>query len=244
MPETAVGAEVETLEVQNLQAGYGKMRVLHGVSLQVAAGEVLALLGPNGAGKTTLLRCISNLMPVTAGHVRVAGEDRTGVGARRMVHSGVAQVPGGRLLFGEMSVRDNLLLGAFSNGRGDVDRNFDRMIDRFPILGERRQQQVRTLSGGEQQMVAIARALMSEPRFLLLDEPSTGLAPRIVEQIGRQMTEEAKGAGTGIILVEQNTQLALSVADRVCVLVRGRVIRQGPVDEFRDPSVLGELFLT
>ena len=232
------------LEVEKLEAGYGKMRVLHGVSLNVAPGEVLALLGPNGAGKTTLLRCVSGLVPVTSGIVRVAGEDRTSVGARRMVNAGVAHVPEGRLLFGEMSVRDNLRIGAYSNARDNVERNFSRMIERFPILGERRQQPVRTLSGGEQQMVAIARALMSEPRFLLLDEPSTGLAPRIVEEIGRQMTEEAARARTGIILVEQNTQLALSVADRVCVLVRGRIVHQGSVDEFRDPSVLSELFLT
>ncbi|TAM66941.1 MAG: ABC transporter ATP-binding protein [Microbacteriaceae bacterium] len=239
MPEAAGGLAVEKLE-----AGYGKMRVLHGVSLHVEPGEILALLGPNGAGKTTLLRCVSGLVPATAGRVQVAGADHTGAGARRMVHAGVAQVPEGRLLFGEMSVRDNLLIGAFSNGRANVARNFDRMIARFPILGERRKQPVRTLSGGEQQMVAIARALMSEPRFLLLDEPSTGLAPRIVEEIGRQMTEEAARARTGVILVEQNTQLALSVADRVCVLVRGRIVHQGSVDEFRDPSVLSELFLT
>ena len=231
------------LEIRDLDAAYGRMQVLHGVTLSVAAGEVVAVLGPNGAGKTTLLRCISGLVPALSGQIRVDGLDCTNAVPRRIVHAGVAQVPEGRLLFPDMSVQDNVLLGAFSNQRKIAERNLQEMVGRFPVLGERIQQPVRNLSGGEQQMVAIARALMSTPKFLLLDEPSIGLAPRIVQQIGQQIIEEASNANTGIVIVEQNTRLALSVADRVCVLVRGRIVREGPVDEFHDPSVLGELFL-
>jgi branched-chain amino acid transport system ATP-binding protein len=211
------------LEIAGLSSHYGRIRALLGVDLEVAAGELVVLVGANGAGKTTLLRTISGIQPASAGRVRFDGADITGLAPDRRVRLGITQVPEGRQLFGPMSVEDNLRLGAFARGREHTAEALARAYELFPVLGERRRQPANTLSGGEQQMLAISRALMARPRLLLLDEPSMGLAPKLVEEIFR--TIRALGeAGTTIFLVEQNAAIALSVADRGYVLETGRIV--------------------
>jgi branched-chain amino acid transport system ATP-binding protein len=215
------------LEVEGLEAAYGGLRALSGVGLTVRAGEIVALVGGNGAGKTTLLRCVSGLLRPRAGAVRWEGRDLTRARPHEIVERGVAMVPEGRRLFARMTVEENLELGAFSP-RALAARagSLDRVYGIFPRLRERRKQVAGALSGGEQQMVAIGRALMTRPALLMLDEPSLGLAPRVVEAIF-QVVGEVNRAGVAVFVVEQNVQAVLSLAHRAYLLEGGRVVREG-----------------
>ena len=212
------------LTVHELEAYYGRVCALHSVSLEVAEGSVAALLGANGAGKTTTLRVISGLLRPTRGSVEFDGKRIDGFGPDRLVRAGIVQVPEGRQIFADLTVRENLLLGGYARrDGGSARRESQRVFDYFPRLGERLRQLAGTLSGGEQQMLAIGRALMARPRLLLLDEPSLGLAPLLVKEIFR-VIGDIRAAGTTVLLVEQNAHMALSVADHAYVLETGRVI--------------------
>ncbi len=211
------------LEIAGLGSHYGRIRALDAVDLSVGEGELVAIVGANGAGKTTLLRTISGVQPASSGAVRFRGSDITRTAAARRVRLGIAQVPEGRQMFAPMSVEDNLLLGGFTRPRHEIAESLERAYTLFPRLKERRRQPAGTLSGGEQQMLAIARALMARPDLLLMDEPSMGLAPRIVERIFDTI-RELRATGVTILLVEQNAFVALSVADRGYVLESGRIV--------------------
>jgi branched-chain amino acid transport system ATP-binding protein len=210
------------LEITGLSSHYGRIQALEGIDVAIAEGELVALVGANGAGKTTLLRCISGVQPVSAGTIRYQGRDLGRVAAERRVKQGIAQVPEGRQVFGPLSVEDNLRLGAYCRSSG-VAEDLARMYGMFPVLAEKRHLPAGTLSGGQQQMLAMARALMSRPTLLLLDEPSMGLAPLLVAEIF-DIVKNLKKAGTTIFLVEQNAHAALAVADRGYVLETGRVV--------------------
>jgi branched-chain amino acid transport system ATP-binding protein len=215
------------LEVQDLEAGYGDVRVLSGVTLAVAPGEIVALLGPNGAGKTTLLRAIAGLLRPRAGTIRWETEDLARVPAHLVVERGLAMVPEGRRLFGSMTVEENLALGAFApRAHGTARASLERVYELFPVLRERRRQVVRLLSGGQQQMVALGRALMSNPRLLVLDEPSLGLAPRVLQAI-LEVLSAIHRSGVGVFLVEQNVHAALRLAHRAYILEAGHVVGEG-----------------
>jgi branched-chain amino acid transport system ATP-binding protein len=226
------------LEVEALDAGYGQLAVLRGVSIHVAAGELVAVLGPNGAGKSTLLRAISRLEATpSAGHVRFDGHDLARVRPDRIARLGLAHVPEGRQLFTELSVEDNVRLGAFGRPRAEVDAALAEAYERFPQLAARRSSTAFALSGGEQQMLAISRALASRPKLLMLDEPSTGLAPQIVGQIF-DIIGSLRASGTAVLLVEQNAFLTLERADRAYVLEHGAVALSGTAAELaRDGRV-------
>jgi len=215
------------LRLKSVHTYYGKIHALKGVSLHVNPGEIVTLIGANGAGKTTLLRTISGLTPAARGTVEYNGHDITRMQAEEIVRCGISHVPEGRKLFATLSVRDNLEMGAFIRpDRDQVGADLGELRQKFPILSERWHQMAGTLSGGEQQMVAISRALMARPQLLILDEPSMGLAPRLVKEIFsivKQLQEE----GTTILLIEQNARAALRVADRGYVLETGRIILQG-----------------
>ena len=219
------------LEVVGVSASYGKIRVLEGVSLRVEPGEIVTLIGANGAGKTTLLRTISGMMRAREGTVSFDAEDATRLGAERLVARGMAHVPENRQLFGTMTVTENLMLGAYRRhrqaGRSAIDKDVKAVFEIFPILRERREQRAGTLSGGQQQMLAIGRGLMARPRLMLLDEPSLGLAPLVVRElfaiIDRLRTEE----GMTVLLVEQNARAALKLADRAYVMEVGTVAIHG-----------------
>ena len=212
------------LTVHELEAYYGRVCALHSVSLEVAEGSVAALLGANGAGKTTTLRVISGLLRPTRGSVEFDGKRIDGFGPDRLVRAGIVQVPEGRQIFADLTVRENLLLGGYARrDGGSARRESQRVFDYFPRLGERLQQRAGTLSGGEQQMLAIGRALMARPRLLLLDEPSLGLAPLLVKEIFR-VIGDIRAAGTTVLLVEQNAHMALRIADHAYLLETGRVI--------------------
>jgi branched-chain amino acid transport system ATP-binding protein len=219
---------IPLLEVQALEAAHGDVRVLHGVTLSIAAGEIVALLGGNGAGKSTLLKSIAGLLPPRAGTILWEGEDLARVGAHQIVERGLALVPEGRRLFAGMTVQDHLDLGAFTpRARAARQASLERVFALFPLLHERRRQIVRALSGGQQQMVAIGRALMTNPRLLILDEPSLGIAPRLVRTILAALAEINR-AGVTVLLVEQNVQAALALAHRAYVLESGRITLEGP----------------
>ncbi|MBF0324929.1 ABC transporter ATP-binding protein [Magnetospirillum moscoviense] len=211
------------LEISGITSHYGRIQALRGIDVEVREGELVALVGANGAGKTTLLRGISGVQPLTAGTIKFDGKDITRMPADARVALGIAQVPEGRQVFGPMSVEDNLRLGAYRRKGDDVEADMKRMYDMFPILFKKRELPAGTLSGGQQQMLAIARALMSHPRLLLLDEPSMGLAPLLVQEIFDAVVA-LKEAGTTIFLVEQNAYAALAIADRGYVLETGSVV--------------------
>ena len=212
------------LEIAGLTSHYGRIQALKGIDLSVREGELLALVGANGAGKTTLLRTISGVQPASGGTIRFAGEDITRIKAARRVTLGIAQVPEGRQVFGPLSVEDNLMLGAYTRDEG-MEEDRDRIYAMFPALRQKRREPAGTLSGGQQQMLAIGRALMARPKLLLLDEPSMGLAPLLVAEIFSTI-RALKGAGTTIFLVEQNAHAALAIADRGYVLETGSIVLQ------------------
>jgi branched-chain amino acid transport system ATP-binding protein len=210
------------LEIDNLDCNYGRIQALRSVSLTVDEGELVALVGANGAGKTTLLRCISGVQPASGGTIHFAGDDITAMAAERRVRRGIAQAPEHRQVFGPLSVTDNLLLGGYTRTRAEVSEDMDKAFAMFPDLKQRRRQSAGTLSGGQQQMLAISRALMARPRLLLLDEPSMGLAPALVAEVFDAITA-LRDAGVTILLVEQNAFAALSVAKRGYVIETGRI---------------------
>jgi branched-chain amino acid transport system ATP-binding protein len=218
------------LEVERISASYGRIKALENVSLAVPAGGIVCLLGANGAGKTTTLNCISGVVPVTGGRIRFEGDDITGWAIDRIVARGIVQVPEGREIFPEMSVADNLLLGAWLRRRDAAKRGFDRVYGYFPRLAERASQLAGTLSGGEQQMLMIGRALMAEPKLLLLDEPSLGLSPILVEQLFT-IVRRVHADGVPILLVEQNARVALEASDHGFIIENGEIRLQGPAAE-------------
>jgi branched-chain amino acid transport system ATP-binding protein len=219
------------LELDGLDVAYGAIRALRGVSLEVRQGEVVTLIGANGAGKTTTIRTISGLLRPTAGAIRFEGQAIHAAPAEAIVARGVVQVPEGRRIFPELTVEENLRVGAYLvRDRARVSQGFERVYTLFARLRERRAQLGSTLSGGEQQMLAFGRALMAGPRLLLLDEPSLGLAPLLVDEVARVVTELKRG-GLTILLVEQNARLALALADRGYVLETGRIVLQGTAEE-------------
>ena len=211
------------LEVRGLSTHYGRIQALAGIDLEIAAGELVALVGANGAGKTTLLRVISGLLWASAGTIRFDGADITRLAPAERVRRGITQVPEGRQVFGPLAVEDNLRLGAYTRSAREAAQSMEEVFAMFPVLRERRRQPAATLSGGQQQMLAIGRALMARPRLLLLDEPSMGLAPILVDEIFAAI-ETLKRAGTTIFLVEQNAYAALSIADRGYVVEVGAVV--------------------
>ena len=214
------------LEITDLHAGYGAFQVLHGVSFQVDEGEIIAVLGANGVGKTTLNRAVSGLIPVTSGRIRFLGVDITGRDPAEIVEAGLIHVPEGRRIFPDLSVRDNLRLGAYRRAAARRAVNLDRVLAIFPRLAERLGQLAGTMSGGEQQMLAIGRALMAEPKLLILDEPSLGLSPLLTEQLF-SLIGTLHGQGLSILLVEQNVVQSLAIAQRAAVLEHGRVVMSG-----------------
>ncbi|MEV6371456.1 ABC transporter ATP-binding protein [Micromonospora musae] len=226
------------LEIDDVSLLYGRIQALHGISLTVEEGEIVALIGANGAGKSTTMRAISGIRPVASGRIRFDGEDITKLRADLRVRRGLCQAPEGRGIFPGMTVLENLDMGAYTRrDRAGIAQDLDRVLGLFPRLAERRKQQGGTLSGGEQQMLAVGRALMSRPKLLLLDEPSMGLAPMLIQQIFTIITE-INEQGTTILLVEQNAQQALARAHRAYVLETGRIVKSGTGEELlHDPSV-------
>jgi branched-chain amino acid transport system ATP-binding protein len=221
------------LRIRNLEAGYGKLRVLKNVSMHVNGGEIVAIIGANGAGKTTLLATIAGLIRAASGEIRFLGEDISHLAAAKIPGRGCVMVPEGRQVFASLTVADNLILGGHALSRQnkkDLTRLLDYQYELFPILGERKTQLAGTLSGGEQQMLAMGRALMSKPSLVMMDEPSTGLAPLIVRDIF-QVIVRLRAEGNTVLLVEQNAKAALAIADRGYVLETGKVIIQGPAED-------------
>jgi branched-chain amino acid transport system ATP-binding protein len=229
------------LHIDGLYSGYGRIEVLHGVSLDVARGEIVTLIGANGAGKTTLMHAIAGVQP-SPGAIRFEGEDIARVPPHVRVARGISLVPEGRQLFAPLSVRDNLKLGTWSCNGADIGKGFDRVCALFPMLAEMLDVSAGALSGGQQQMLAIGRALMAQPRLLLLDEPSMGLAPKIVDQVLAAI-RALKAGGLTILLVEQNARAALAIADRAYVLETGRIALSGSASEIRNDPRVREAYL-
>jgi len=231
------------LKVTDMCAGYGSVPVLHGISLEVCEGELVAIVGANGAGKTTTMRTIAGLMRPTRGSVEFYGENVTGLPAHVMVKKGLTYVPEGRRLFQKLSVRENLELGAFAErNRDTIEERLDRVYDLFPILKERSDQKAETMSGGEQQMLAIARGLMSAPKLILLDELSLGLQPSLVERVLRAVTEIRRFNVT-VLMVEQRVLEALEIADRGYVIQSGRVVMSGPSGQLLNSEEVKRAYL-
>jgi branched-chain amino acid transport system ATP-binding protein len=235
------------LEIRGLEAGYGKILALRGVSMTVGAGEIVTLIGPNGAGKTTLIKAVTKALKPRSGEVLLDGRSITALKTEAIARRGLAVVPEGRRLFAPMSVVDNLMLGAYlrltKGERKGVAADLDRVFALFPRLGERREQRAGTLSGGEQQMVAIGRSLMAAPRLILMDEPSIGLAPVVAREIFA-VVEQLREDGLAILLVEQNARMALRIADRAYVMELGEVVYSGAAAEIRDLDAVKQIYLT
>jgi len=230
------------LVVKGLRSGYGKIEVLHEVDLAVERGQIVSLIGANGAGKTTLLKTISGLLRPSAGSIKFEGADIARHPAHKIVGLGISHVPEGRAILKRMTVIDNLRMGAHVRSDPDVERDISSVLERFPILAERRDQMAGTLSGGEQQMLAIGRALVARPRLLLLDEPSLGLAPKLVTRILLTL-RELRQEGKTILLVEQNARQALQVADRGYVIERGRILVSGSGKELLNMPEIQRTYL-
>ena len=225
------------LQVEKLSAGYGMTPVLFGVDLEFSAGELVALIGANGAGKSTLLGALSGLVGITGGRVGFADRPITGLRPEMIVASGLIHVPQGRRLFGSMTVERNLVLGAYRRHDRQVQDDLQRILGYFPTLRDKLDREAGTLSGGEQQMVAIGRGLMGRPKLLMIDEPSLGLAPNIVDRV-MEIVKAINEDGTAVLLVEQDVVLALEVADRGYVLENGRIVMSGPASDLRrDPAI-------
>ncbi|WP_082551491.1 ABC transporter ATP-binding protein [Massilia sp. Root351] len=227
---TDVTVKPLVLEIKGLTSHYGRIQALHGIDIEVRQGQLVALVGANGAGKTTLLRAISGVQPISGGSIHFSGQDVSRASADKRVRAGICQVPEGRQVFGPMSVQDNLLLGAYTRPKGEVEAEMERMYQLFPILKEKRLLLAGTLSGGQQQMLAMARALMGKPSVLLLDEPSMGLAPLLIAEIFR-IVASLRDQGITIFLVEQNAHAALSIADVGYVIETGAITLSGPGPE-------------
>jgi branched-chain amino acid transport system ATP-binding protein len=230
------------LQVSDVRAGYGDVPVLWGIDLEVRRGEIVCLVGSNGAGKTTLMRTISGLLPATGGSIRFDGRDLAGAQPEQTLGAGIAQVPEGRRLFSAMSVRDNLLMGAYLRRDDAVARDLERMYDLFPILRNREHQQAGTLSGGEQQMCAIARGLMSAPKLLLVDELSLGLAPAVVDQLCDTL-RALNRAGLTLLVVEQDVAIALDLANHAFVMDTGRIVSSGEASALANNPAIREAYL-
>jgi branched-chain amino acid transport system ATP-binding protein len=229
------------LEVEALRVRYGSQEVVSGISLDIPTGEVVGLLGANGAGKTTTLRAVSGLLRPSSGVIRLDGRRLERLAASEVVAAGVAHVPEGRRVFAPLSVEDNLWVGGYVDRRG-ARTSLERVLDLLPVLRERRTQAAGTLSGGEQQLLALGRALMSSPRVLLLDEPSTGLAPQAVETV-LAVVGELAAEGVAVLVVEQDAEVALALATRAYVLETGRVVAQGPAAQLRNDPTVHEAYL-
>ena len=230
------------LEVSGLLGGYGQIQVLHGLDFRVDEGEVVVILGANGAGKTTTLRALSGMIE-TKGSISFNGEELVGKGAADIVRMGMAHVPQGRGTLPELSVEDNLRVGAYTRTDNEVDDDMDRWYEVYPVLKERHNQRAGSLSGGEQQMLAVARALMSRPTLLLLDEPSLGLAPIIVQDLFERFKQINTDTGTTMLVVEQNAQLALGIAHRGYVLESGRISVSGAADDLINDDAIRKAYL-
>jgi branched-chain amino acid transport system ATP-binding protein len=230
------------LEVEGLQAYYGRTPALHAVTFSMAAGGITTILGANGAGKTTTLRAISRMVR-TSGSIRFAGQPLDHRSTEDVVQLGIAHAPEGRGTFTQLTVEENMRLGAWRQRQGGIQADLERMFGYFPVLRERRRQQAGTLSGGEQQMLAVARALMLRPRLLLMDEPSLGLAPLVVREIFHILRTVNRESGVSILLVEQNAALALDLADHVFLLETGRVVLDGPSDVLRRDDAIRRVYL-
>ncbi|MGO4887690.1 ABC transporter ATP-binding protein [Anaerobacillus sp. MEB173] len=235
------------LHIENLSVSYGPIQALNEVSLQVRRGEVLALLGANGAGKTTLLQTISGLLKPTNGRIQYNNEDITGIEAEQIVSKHLIHVPEHRQVFGTLSVMDNLHLGTFHHhrktGAKEIQDDIEKIFGLFPILKERQKQLAGTLSGGQQQMLAIARAMMSKPELLLLDEPSLGLAPIIVREVLQLVKQLRDDFGTTVLLIEQNVVASLKIADRAYVISHGEIVKEGPALELLNDNEVKEAYL-
>ena len=229
------------LQIDGLHSGYGRIEVLHGVTLNVARGEIVTLIGANGAGKTTLMQAVAGVQP-SAGTIRFEGKDIARVPAHLRVGRGISLVPEGRQLFAPLSARDNLRLGTWSRSGAEIGKGFERVCALFPMLAEMMDISAGALSGGQQQMLAIGRALMAEPRLLLLDEPSMGLAPKVVDQV-LDAIRALKASGLTILLVEQNARAALAIANRAYVLETGRIALSGSASEIRNDPRVREAYL-
>ncbi len=236
-------ANAKMLDVQALEVYYGAIYALKGINFYLNKGEIVALIGANGAGKSTTLNTISGLLRPRTGHIFFQGEEITQTLSEQIVRKGIIQVPEGRKIFATLSVMENMEMGAFcKNDKAQLEKNAQDVFQRFPRLSERRSQLGGTLSGGEQQMLAIARGLMATPNLLLLDEPSMGLSPLLVEQIF-SIIRDINDQGVSILLVEQNAQMALSIADRAYVLETGQVVMQGPAQELLHNDMVIEAYL-
>ncbi|MDB5948934.1 MAG: transporter ATP-binding protein [Massilia sp.] len=230
------------LQIQGLHSHYGPIQALHGIDIEVRQGQLVALVGANGAGKTTLLRAISGVQPVSAGAIRFGGADITRMRPDERVRAGICQVPEGRQVFGPMSVEDNLRLGAYTRPKAELAGDLERVYALFPVLKEKRLLVAGMLSGGQQQMLAMARALMGHPKLLLLDEPSMGLAPLLIREIFR-IVESLRDDGITIFLVEQNAHAALAIADVGYVIETGAIVLSGPGPELLDNEQVQSAYL-
>ncbi len=230
------------LKVENLRAGYGKTDILHGISFEVKAGQCVTLIGANGAGKSTTLRCLTGLLPLRSGKVFFEGEDISGLSGHKIVRRGITMCPEGRQIFPEMSVTENLKMGAHIRRDREQQDDLERMMDMFPVLRKRASQMAGTLSGGEQEMLAIARALMSRPKLCIFDEPSLGLAPKIVQEVGETIAR-IKETGTTILLVEQNARMALGLADQAYLFEAGEIVLTGSGKELMTHPEVSNAYL-
>ena len=230
------------LDIQNLHAGYGQMKVLQGIDLNIQQGEIVALLGSNGAGKSTLNNNISGIYEPTAGAILFEGENITGLRSEQVVQKGIIHVPEGRRIFPNISVRENLELGSYLRGQKNRKANLDRVVGVFPRLQERFSQLAGTLSGGEQQMLAIGRGMMAEPRLMILDEPSLGWSPRLVEEMFG-LIQDLNKTGLSFFLVEQNVMQSLEIADRAYVIENGKIVLSGNTDALLDDPELKKSYL-
>ncbi|RMD90958.1 MAG: ABC transporter ATP-binding protein [Alphaproteobacteria bacterium] len=230
------------LDIRDLRVAYGAIEVVHGISLEVREGECVALIGANGAGKSSTLRAICGLVPAAAGQIRFDGRDITNAPGHRIVRAGITMCPEGRQVFPQMTTLQNLRMGAYARRDDEQARDLETMMDMFPILRERAQQPAGTLSGGEQEMLAIARALMARPRLCIFDEPSLGLAPRIVAEVGETIAR-IKAMGVTILLVEQNSLMALQLADRAYLFEAGEIVLTGTGEELQAHPEVARAYL-
>jgi branched-chain amino acid transport system ATP-binding protein len=232
------------LTIRDIDAGYGAVRALHGVSMEIKSGETVALLGTNGNGKSTLMKCVMGMVRPTRGSIMLSGHDLTKLSTEEIVNLGVAMVPEGRRLFPKLTVEENLLLGAFRPlARSEISRNLSFSYEIFPLLAERRRQLAGSMSGGQQQMLAIARALMSAPKLLLVDEPSVGLAPILVSHTITKIKELKEKYGLTVLMAEQNFHQAIRIADRGYIIVHGEIVFQGGVQALEQNELVKSYYL-